>query len=107
VSTEHEKSSIPPAPRGSQPYETVAQSGHIIKVSLPIEPSACRFCDVPEREHMQRWKWGVGWHVWNEPTQEQRKERMLARAAERKATTAPDMPMDEFEAADDTDRRWE
>jgi len=70
---------IPPAPSGSQPYETVTQSGHIVKVSLPVEPSACRFCDVPEREHMQRWKWGVGWHVWAAPTQDQRKERMLAR----------------------------
>jgi len=95
---------IPPAPSGSQPYETVTQSGHVVKVSLPVEPSACRFCDVPEREHMQRWKWGVGWHVWNEPTQEQRKARMLARAAERRA---PDTAMDPFEAADDIDRRWE
>lgn len=96
---------IPPAPRGSQPYEIVTQSGHVVKVSLPVEPSACRFCDVPEREHMQRWKSGVGWHVWAEPTQEQRKERMLARAADR--TVAPDTAMDEFEAANDLSRRWE
>lgn len=91
MSVERENSSIPPAPRGSGPYETITQSSHIVKVSPPVEPSACRLCDVPEREHMQRWKWGVGWHVWNEPTMEQRKERMLARAAER-STPASGMP---------------
>lgn len=43
------------------------------------EPSGCRWCGVNEREHMQRWKPPVGWHKWEAPTLEQRKERMLAR----------------------------
>lgn len=42
-------------------------------------PSGCRWCGVDEREHMQRWKPPVGWHTWEPPTQEQRKERMKAR----------------------------
>ncbi|GAA3691675.1 hypothetical protein GCM10022420_090700 [Streptomyces iranensis] len=42
-------------------------------------PSGCRWCGVDEREHMQRWKPPVGWHKWEPPTLEQRKERMKAR----------------------------
>jgi hypothetical protein len=42
-------------------------------------PSGCRWCGVDEREHMQRWKLPVGWHKWEAPTLEQRKERMIAR----------------------------
>lgn len=45
-----------------------------------VEPSGCRHCCVPEREHMQRWTTGVGWHQWVEPTQEQILARMNARA---------------------------
>lgn len=52
---------------------------------MTSDPSACRWCGISESEHLQRWKSPVGWHVWTEPTQEQRKARMLARAAERKA----------------------
>jgi hypothetical protein len=55
-----------------------------VTASTP-EPGGCRWCGVPEREHLQQWKPPVGWHVWENPTQEQRKARMLARAAERKA----------------------
>jgi hypothetical protein len=43
------------------------------------QPFACRWCGVPEREHMQRWKPPVGWHQWTQPTQGQIKARMLAR----------------------------
>jgi hypothetical protein len=71
---------------------------------VSVEPNACGWCGVSDREHLQRWTKGAGWHVWSAPTQEQRKERMLARAAERRPTTAPDTAMDEFEAADDTER---
>lgn len=44
-----------------------------------ITPSACRWCGIPERLHMQQWKPPVGWHEWQQPTQEQIKARMLAR----------------------------
>ena len=46
-----------------------------------VEPSGCRHCGVPEREHMQRWTTAAGWHQWAEPTQEQIAARMLARRA--------------------------
>jgi hypothetical protein len=53
-----------------------------------IVPSACRWCDVPEQEHLQRWSaeyravhGTTGWHVYEQPTEEQRRQRMLARRA--------------------------
>ena len=47
------------------------------------DPSGCRHCGVDQREHMQRWKPAVGWHVWTEPTWAQRRERILGgRAAD-------------------------
>lgn len=42
-------------------------------------PSGCRWCGLEARGHAQRWKPPVGWHKWEPPTPEQRKERMLAR----------------------------
>ncbi|MEU9947046.1 hypothetical protein [Streptomyces sp. NPDC047939] len=42
-------------------------------------PNACRHCGLDLREHMQRWKTGVGWHKWTPPTQDQIKTRMRAR----------------------------
>lgn len=45
----------------------------------PQPPSACRFCGVAAREHMQRWSPEAGWHTWTAPTSEQIKGRMLAR----------------------------
>jgi hypothetical protein len=42
-------------------------------------PNSCRHCAVPERVHFQRWSDGIGMHTWVEPTDEQRKARMLAR----------------------------
>lgn len=49
------------------------------------EPGACRHCPLTEREHMQRWTRGVGWHTWTQPTQQQIKDRMQARAAAARA----------------------
>jgi hypothetical protein len=49
-------------------------------------PNGCRWCAVDEREHMQRWKAPVGWHRWTAPTQEQIKDRMLARDHTRRTT---------------------
>jgi hypothetical protein len=48
-----------------------------------ITPSACRWCNIPEYEHGQRWRPGVGWHQWTMPTMPQIKDRMIARRAQR------------------------
>ena len=48
-----------------------------------IEPSACRHCNRPRQEHFQRWAQEAGWHGWEQPTQQQIKERMLARRTAR------------------------
>lgn len=50
-------------------------------------PMGCRWCGLDKRPHMQQWsppsKGGPGWHVWEQPTQQQIKDRMLARRAAR------------------------
>lgn len=58
--------------------------------TAPIPVHACRYCPVPYRNprghavHYQRWAdLPVGWHSWTAPTQEQIKERMIARRAAR------------------------
>lgn len=48
-----------------------------------VNPSGCGACGIDEREHLQRWTEGARWHVWQAPTQAQRKARMLARCAAR------------------------
>lgn len=48
-----------------------------------VEPSACHWCGIARRDHMQQWKPPVGWHKWEPPTQAQIKARMLARRAAR------------------------
>lgn len=47
-------------------------------VDLPT-PDACRHCGTAQREHAQQHHPDVDFHRWTEPTDEQRKERMLAR----------------------------
>jgi hypothetical protein len=49
-----------------------------------INPNGCRWCGIDRRPHFQQWKPPVGWHQWEQPTQQQIKDRMLARRAERK-----------------------
>jgi len=44
-------------------------------------PSGCRWCGLDQRGHARQWKPPVGWHAWEQPTQEQIKERMRARRA--------------------------
>lgn len=44
-------------------------------------PNACRWCDIDRENHLQRWMPGTRWHTWVEPTDEQRKARILARRA--------------------------
>lgn len=43
------------------------------------KPGGCRHCGIDDREHMQRWATGIGWHVWTQPTQQQIKDRMTTR----------------------------
>ncbi len=45
-------------------------------------PQGCRHCGIDQREHMQRWVIGIGWHTWTVPTVAQIKERMRARRNE-------------------------
>lgn len=50
---------------------------------MSVEPSSCRWCGIPERQHYQQWKPPVGWHVWTPPTNDQIKARMQARRTNR------------------------
>jgi hypothetical protein len=52
---------------------------------VSTDPSACRWCGLSKEGHMGQWKRTVGWHVWTEPTTEQRYAAIRANAAERKA----------------------
>ncbi|PBC72286.1 MULTISPECIES: hypothetical protein [unclassified Streptomyces] len=47
------------------------------------QPNSCRWCGIDQRQHMQQWKPPVGWHQWEQPTQDQIKARMLARRQQR------------------------
>jgi len=49
----------------------------------PIEPYGCTVCGVPKSQHGRRWHPAVEVHQWQQPTQQQIKDRMLARRAER------------------------
>lgn len=50
------------------------------------EPSACRWCGIPERPHCQRWKEPIGWHQHTPPTQAQILDRMKTRRASKETT---------------------
>lgn len=47
-------------------------------------PNSCGLCGIDQRGHGSQWRWPVGWHSWTSPTQQQTRDRMLARRAERK-----------------------
>lgn len=49
-------------------------------------PGGCRWCGIDARIHARQWVESVGWHAWVAPTDEQRKERMLLRRAQRPAS---------------------
>ncbi|GGM77297.1 hypothetical protein GCM10012275_54960 [Longimycelium tulufanense] len=53
-----------------------------------IDPNACRWCNVPEREHYQRWKPPVGWHRFQQPIDAQRLMRMRVRRTKKEAKRA-------------------
>lgn len=42
-------------------------------------PNSCAHCGIDQRQHMQRWAPTIGWHQWVEPSDQIRKQRMLAR----------------------------
>jgi hypothetical protein len=42
-------------------------------------PNGCRFCGIDQQQHATRWTPGPGLHTFTEPTNAQRKTRMLAR----------------------------
>lgn len=46
-------------------------------------PNGCQHCGVAERDHFQRWTDAAGWHGYTLPTDAQRKDRMIARRADR------------------------
>lgn len=50
---------------------------------MTTTPNGCRWCGLPEHGHANRWKPPAGWHQWTAPTQQQIKDRMTARRAER------------------------
>lgn len=58
-----------------------------------LDPSGCGVCGINARGHFERWASGPGWHRWTEPTNEQRRERMLARRALR-ASESTQVPAD-------------
>lgn len=47
------------------------------------EPFGCTHCGVAQRSHGRRYLGGVGMHAWERPSDEQVKDRMLARRAAR------------------------
>ncbi|MDP9953146.1 MULTISPECIES: hypothetical protein [Streptomyces] len=56
-------------------------------------PNGCRHDGIDQRTHARQWTQDAGWHAWEQPTQEQIKDRMRARRAartERIRHTGPD-----------------
>ena len=54
-------------------------SDHNDVVTDKIFPSGCSACGREERSHGMTWMSGVGFHLYIEPTQSQRKQRMIKR----------------------------
>lgn len=46
-------------------------------------PSGCRWCEISQRQHARRYVEGVGSHNWTPPTDQQIKDRMWIRRAQR------------------------
>ncbi len=47
-------------------------------------PNGCRWCGIDPEEHVRLWAPTVNWHLWVEPTDAQRKKRILDRRARRR-----------------------
>jgi hypothetical protein len=63
-------------------------------------PSGCRWCDIGQRFHCQRWTSEAGWHGYVPPEQHQIRDRMRARRAARFARTDPAAYVVELEKAE-------
>ncbi len=60
--------------------DLIEQAADTTPDSAPT-PDGCRWCGIAKNDHYQQWRPETGWHGWVTPTDEQRKERMLARRA--------------------------
>lgn len=49
-------------------------------------PFSCRWCGVGQREHVQLWVLGHGWHGWVEPTRAQVEARMRVKLTKSRKT---------------------
>lgn len=52
---------------------------HIRHQTAPF-PNGCRWCGIVKQFHAQRWVAGHGWHIWEPPTDAQRKARLVTRS---------------------------
>lgn len=78
----------------------------VVMIKSP-NPNGCKYCGIDERGHWNRWSESAkddnytedyvtaygdvitsqgGWHTWVQPTQEQIKQRMIARRSENQRT---------------------
>ena len=53
-----------------------------------VTPNGCRWCGAEQRYHFQRWHRTAGPHRWEDPGDQLRLVRMLARRAERQMQTS-------------------
>ncbi|MCX5000896.1 hypothetical protein [Streptomyces longwoodensis] len=53
-----------------------------------LNPNGCRWCGIDQRGHGRQHTAPVGWHAWEQPTQDQIKQRMKARRAARLFATS-------------------
>lgn len=49
----------------------------------PLNPMGCAACGIDHRGHGSQYTKTAGWHTWQQPTQQQIKDRMRARRAAR------------------------
>lgn len=60
---------------------------------LEMEPSACTWCGIAQRGHGRQYADAVGWHEWEQPSQEQMLARMKARRLQLAVTRTGALPM--------------
>ncbi len=58
-----------------------------------VEPSACAWCGIAQRGHGRQYADAVGWHGWEQPSQEQILARMKARRLQLAVARAGAFPM--------------
>lgn len=70
--------------RIAKPGDCLAlRAGAIRVLHAEVSPNACRYCGDDQYHHGNQWHREVGFHKWIAPTQEQIRDRMLARRAQR------------------------